>query len=233
MHSEEAKRIPELARRNAVITGGEGDLGQVIAKELEVAGYEVDAPGRARLDVRSAGSVADYFSRLRALDLLVINAGITRDVTLARMDAAAFEEVLEVNLSGAMRCARAGVKLMSEQGQGQGHVVFIGSFSSLSGPMGQANYAAAKAGLAGFALSVAKEYGERNVRANVVLPGFMETRMTEGLSKEVKEAALAKHVLGRFNTPECVGRFIRFLDQGMPHTSGQVFNLDSRIHRWT
>jgi 3-oxoacyl-[acyl-carrier protein] reductase len=109
----------------------------------------------------------------------------------------------------------------------------IGSFSALKGPVGQANYAAAKAGLIGLTQSLAQEYGSRNIRVNCVLPGFLETKMTAGLTPDVREKFHQSHALGHFNTTTQVADFISFLDQQLPHTSGQIFNLDSRIYRWT
>ncbi|MEY4483296.1 MAG: hypothetical protein RL693_748, partial [Verrucomicrobiota bacterium] len=156
--------------------------------------------------------------------------GLVADKTLARMEDDDFSRVLDVCLTGAFRTARAALKLMSKQKQG--HIVFIGSFSAWRGPIGQANYAAAKAGLFGLAESLAKEYGGRNIRVNVVLPGFMETKMTAGLDESIRATYRQTHALGRFNTAAETARFIAFLDQHLPHTSGQIFNLDSRVHRW-
>lgn len=142
-----------------------------------------------------------------------------------------FARVLDVNLTGAFRTARSALKLMSRKHSG--HIVFVGSFSAFSGPIGQASYAASKAGLIALAQSLAREYGARGIRVNCVLPGFMKTKMTAHLSDEHLARFKQAHALGRFNTPLEVARFIRFLDLEMPHTSAQVFSLDSRPHRWT
>ena len=214
----------------AVITGGGGDLASGLARELTREGYEVHAPGRTALDVTRAESVAAFFHALPAVDLLVHAAGICRDMPLMKMDEASFADVVATNLTGGVRVARPALKTMSKRRGG--HIIFIGSFSALTGPAGQTNYAAAKAGLIGLAESLAREYGGRNIRVNTVLPGFMETKMTAALSAEVRESARAAHCLGRFNTASEVAAFIAFLDRHMAHTSGQVFNLDSRIHRW-
>lgn len=215
----------------ALITGGEGTLASALHRELSTQGYEIHAPGKGLLDVTDTHSVGAYMAKLPRLDLLVCNAGLVADKTLARMEDEDFSRVLDVCLTGAFRTARAALKLMSKQKQG--HIVFIGSFSALRGPVGQANYAAAKAGLFGLAESLAREYGGRNIRVNVVLPGFMETKMTAGLDDSTREAYRQTHALGRFNTGAETARFIAFLDQQLPHTSGQIFNLDSRIHRWS
>ncbi len=216
---------------SAVITGGAGDLAQAIAAELQSAGYAVLTPGREELDVTSSDSVRRYFAALPGLDLLINNAGVCRDVSLAKMTEAEFDHVIDVNLKGAFLVSQAAVKLMSKQRHG--HIVNIGSYSALSGPAGQANYAAAKAGLIGLTQSIAKEYGARNVRANCVLPGFLETKMTRHLLEDAawRESLLSQHALGRVNTAQDVARFVVFL-QGLENVSGQVFQLDSRVRRW-
>jgi 3-oxoacyl-[acyl-carrier protein] reductase len=219
------------SRPVAVITGGAGDLAVEIAGVLRPAGYEVHAPGRDVLDVTCSNNVEAFFKALPRVDLLIHAAGICRDQPVLKMAKGDFDDVVDVSLTGAFRVSRAVLRGMSKRRGG--HIVFIGSYSAWAGPPGQSNYAAAKAGLVAIALSLAKEYGPRNVRVNVVFPGFMDTKMTAALKAEVRDEAREAHCLGRFNTPSAVAEFIHFLDQRMPHTSGQVFNLDSRIHRWT
>jgi len=216
----------------ALITGGGGDLATAIAAALRAAGYAVAAPDREALDVTCGTAVARYFrdAHPEPPGLLVLCAGLLRDAPLGRMEEADWDAVLDVNLRGAFLCAREALRGMLRLGRG--HIVAVGSYSALTGPAGQANYAAAKAGLIGLIQSLAREGGRRGVRANCILPGFLETRMTRGLPAAVVEKARAAHVLGRFNTPAEVARFVAFLD-GMPHVSGQVFQLDSRIRRWT
>jgi NAD(P)-dependent dehydrogenase (short-subunit alcohol dehydrogenase family) len=215
----------------AVITGGEGDLAQAIRAELERHGLKVEAPGRAELDVTRKDAVRAYFEALPRIDLLVHNAGITRDALITGMTDEDFGEVLDVHLKGAFLCSQAAVKVMVKQRSG--HIVHIGSFSALSGPAGQTNYAAAKAGMIALTQSLAAEYGARNIRANCVLPGFLDTRMTRRLldDEKCRKRVLAAHMLGRLNTVEDAARFIAFLHT-LNHVSGQVFQLDSRIHRW-
>lgn len=216
----------------AVITGGEGDLAKAICEELKQAGFDVVAPGRGELDVTNASSVKAFFADVKRIDLLVNNAGVCRDVALVKMEEAEFDHVVDVNLKGAFLVSQAAVRLMARQRCG--HIVNIGSYSALSGPAGQTNYAAAKAGLIGLTQSLAKEYGARNVRVNCVLPGFLETRMTRHLleNDEWHEELMNAHALGRLNTPEDAARFIVFL-HSMENVSGQVFQLDSRVRRWT
>jgi 3-oxoacyl-[acyl-carrier protein] reductase len=213
----------------ALITGGEGDLARHIRAELESAGWEVLAPGRAELDVLQPKA---FFAQIERLDLLVNNAGVFRDASLLKMTEEDFDAVLDVNLKGAFLCTQAALKLMSRQREG--HIINIGSYSALSGPAGQVNYAAAKAGLIALTQSTAKEYGSRNIRANCLLPGFLETKMTRHLLEDAawKEQLLSQHTLGRLNTPQDAARFIVML-HSMPAVSGQVFQLDSRIRRWT
>jgi 3-oxoacyl-[acyl-carrier protein] reductase len=209
-----------------VITGGEGGLGRALHAAFEEADHAVLAPGRRELDVRDPEMISEFF-RHHQPELLVCNAGVTRDAPLARLDEAAWDEVIAVNLRGAARCAAAASRSMLRARQG--HIVFISSFSALHPPPGQAAYAAAKAGLIGLAKSLARELGPAGIRVNAILPGFLDTPMTAGLSEERREQVRRDHALGRFNTPDAVASFLVHLHDHLPHTSGQVFQLDSRI----
>lgn len=211
----------------AVITGGQGGLARGMEAALVNAGVKVSAPGRDKLDVSCADSVVRFFAGVGDVDLLVCNAGITMDRPLARMMEADWDPVMQVNLRGAFLCAREASRRMVKRRAG--HILFISSFSAAHPPAGQANYAAAKAALIGMVKSLARELGPRNVRVNVVLPGFLDTRMTAALPQAAKRLALEKHTLNRLNTVEAAADFIVFLHRQMPHTSGQVFNLDSRV----
>lgn len=211
----------------ALITGGQGGLAQAMDGSLTEAGLTVHSPGKDELDVRDELSVADYFSKIENLDLLVCNAGITDDHLLLKMSEPSWDNVMETNLKGAFLTAKAAAKIMIKQRIG--HIVFISSYSAFHPPAGQANYAAAKAALTGLAMSLAQELGGRNIRVNVVVPGFMETKMTQDLSAVVRSATKQKHTLNEFNTAEATGKFLRCLHLEMEQTSGQVFNLDSRI----
>ena len=211
-----------------LISGGEGDLARALQKEFPRDA--VHAPGRKEMDVRKEAQIETYFSRLERVDVLIANAGLTRDGAVTALARDDFNEVVNANLRGAFLCSRAALKFMLRQRSG--HIVLIGSRAARHGTRGQSAYAAAKAGLVGLAQSLAKEYGARNIRCNVVLPGFLETRLTAGLSPQRRETVRAEHALGRFNTVENAARFIAFLAR-MDHVSGQVFALDSRIDRWT
>lgn len=213
----------------ALITGGEGDLAQALRVELEAQGWQVHAPGRTQMDVTDKAQVQAVIGALPRLDLLIHNAGFLRDASLLKMTESDFHEVLQVHLKGAFLTAQAALKIMVKQRLG--HIVMIGSFSALSGPSGQANYAAAKAGLIALTQSVAAEYGPRNIRANCVLPGFLETKMSQPLLDKQRPKIEAAHALGRLNTPQEAARFMAFLHT-MENVSGQVFQLDSRVHRW-
>lgn len=211
--------------KRAVITGGNGGLAAELARHLDAEGWCVAAPGRDVLDVRDRAAIARYFAD-RPVDLLVCAAGVTRDGPLARMDEATWDDVWRTNFTGAVDCAAAALVGMVARGDGQ--VVFISSWSALHPPLGQAAYAASKAALLGHTQDLARLHGGSGVRINAVLPGFLETGMTAGVNAARREEIAADHALGRFNTVREVAGFIRHLHDHLPHTSGQVFQLDSR-----
>lgn len=210
---------------HAVITGGTGGLGSAIATNLEAEGWQVAAPGSASLDVRDESAVTSFFHG-REVDLLVCAAGLTLDAPMARLTDSAWEQTIEVNYHGAARCARAVLPGMIERGRG--HVIFVSSHSAIRPPVGQSAYAAAKAALLGLTADLSRRHGGSNIRVNVILPGFLETRMTSKLGSSRAAEVLKQHALGRLNTCEAVAEFVCFLHDHLPHTSGQVFQLDSR-----
>jgi 3-oxoacyl-[acyl-carrier protein] reductase len=214
-----------MTRRHAVVSGGRGALGSVIAGTLREGGWSVDAPGRTELDVRDEQAVRAYFSS-RNPNLLVCAAGAIFDAPLARVSVDDWHDVWSVNFIGAQSCARAVIPGMAARGGG--HIVFISSHSAVSPPAGQAAYATAKAALLGLTEQLARFHGPDNIRVNAVLPGFLETKMTENVSGRRRAEVLAEHKLGRLNSCEAVARFIQHLHEQLPHTSGQVFQLDSR-----
>lgn len=233
--------------KGVLITGASGGLGQALVHEFLNAGWRVAAgwhrtdwvPDRSmcelvQLDVTREASVSAVMQQLRrgwgTIDCLVNNAGITIDRTMVRLDPREWDRVMEVNLTGMMRCCRAVLPIM--RAAGEGHIVNISSFAARAGPAGQAAYAAAKAGVIGFSQALARETGALNVRVNVILPGVLPTGMTAGLSEEDLAAFARANALGRLNTTGEVSRFVAFL-AGMRQVSGQVFQLDSRIARWT
>ena len=210
---------------SVVITGGRGGLGQALADEFERASWKVEAPGRSELDVCSEESATRYFS-VREVDLLICAAGLTRDAPLARLSEGDWDLVCETNFKGAARCARWVANRMRVRMSG--HIVFISSHSAIHPPVGQTAYAASKAGLIGLTQGLAAELGSSGIRVNAVLPGFMETPMTRLVPEARVAEVLQSHALGRLNTPATVAKFIRHLQEDLIHTSGQVFNLDSR-----
>lgn len=212
-----------------LITGGGGTLARATAAAFAAAGWRVHAPGRNTLDVNDPASVAAFVGTLDALDLLILCAGLSEDRAFPALDAATWDAVLGANLRGAFLPFRATLPLLMRS---RGAAIFIGSRVGRRGAAGQSAYAAAKAGLLALAQSAAREHGADGIRVNVVLPGFLETRMTAAVTPARRAAVLAEETLGRFNTPEETARFLVFL-AGMPHTSGQVFQLDSRIDPWT
>lgn len=213
----------------ALITGGQGDLAKAIARELTASGWIVHAPDRHQLNVIDAASVTHYFERLDHLDVLVNNAGVIHDKLIAQMNTDEWDEVMDVSLRGSFLCSQAAVRLMAKQKSG--HLLFISSRSARSGPRGQSNYAAAKAGMIALCQSLAREHGADNIRANAILPGYLETKMNRHLKTDIVERHRTDNALGRFNTVENAAKFIAFL-AGLDHVSGQVFTLDSRIDRW-
>lgn len=233
--------------RVVLITGAAGGLGQALVEAFVAADWQVVAgwhqaplPGTHpnvfanRLDVTCPDSVDEAFAatldRFGRLDVLVNNAGIARDALVAQLRDDDWQQVLDVNLKGAFRCAQAALRPMVKQRDG--HILNIASFGGRVGRAGQANYAASKAGLLGLTQSLAKEVGSRNVRVNAVLPGFLRTRLVGDLSEEQLAAHAASNALGRLNEFAEVAHFVTFL-ASMRNVSGQVFQLDSRIGPWS
>jgi 3-oxoacyl-[acyl-carrier protein] reductase len=209
-----------------VITGGGGGLGKALVDAFDSSDWEIAAPDRTTLDLSNSNAIRSWF-HARPVDLLVYAAGVTRDGPIIRMGEADWDGVFAVNYQGAADAAAAILPGMISRGKG--HIVFISSYSAIHPPSGQAAYAAAKAALLGLTASLAHQQGSHGVRVNAVLPGFLETRMTQAVSARRKNEVLADHVLGRFNTPQAVAKFIRFLHDHLPDTSGQIFQLDSRV----
>lgn len=214
-------RPPEI-----VITGGRGGLARTIANRFTEGGWNALAPGRDELDVTDTTTVARYFAEHQPT-LLICNAGVIRDAPIARLAAADWQHVVDVNFHGARRCATAALSNMIRKKSS--HIIFISSHSALHPPAGQAAYAAAKAALLGLTRDLATEAGHCGVRVNAILPGFLETPMTANISARRRDAVRTAHTLGRFNTPPAVASFIWHLHHDLPHTSAQTFQLDSRV----
>lgn len=212
--------------KRVIITGGTGGLGKSITRQFQIAGWEAVALGRNDLDLTDQVAIHAFFSK-QPCDLLICAAGIIRDQPLARMDELIWDEVIEINDTAAKRCALAAIPIMIQNGGG--HVMFVSSYAALHPTIGQVAYATSKAAILGFTKDLALTYGSNKIRVNAILPGFMETPMTENVSEKRKQEVCESHVMGEFNTPDLVAEFILFLQERMPFTSGQIFQLDSRL----
>jgi 3-oxoacyl-[acyl-carrier protein] reductase len=234
-----------LAGKTALVTGGSRGIGAAIVRELAGAGAAVvlgyragadegaalaeEVGGRAvQADVSSSGEAARLVEEAGDVDLLVNNAGVTRDGLLARMSDEDWREVLETNLSSVFYTCRAVARpMMKKRG---GAIVNVSSIVGVHGNFGQTNYGASKAGIIGFTKSLARELGSRGVRANVVAPGYVSTRLTEVIPDEAKTLMLANTPLGRFGDPEDVARAVRFLcSDEASFITGEVLLVDGGL----
>ena len=202
------------------------DAAQSVVAAIEAAGgtaLAVQADVGKSADVeRMFGEVAE---RLGPVAILVNNAGIVRDTLLMRMGEDDWDAVIETDLRSVYLCTKAAMRGMIRARWGR--IVNISSVVGLQGNAGQANYAAAKAGILGFTRSVAREVGSRNITANAVAPGFITTDITAELSDEIKNTVLAQVALGRFGAPEDVAEAVAFLaSDGAGYITGQVLTVD-------
>lgn len=234
-----------LAGKTALVTGGSRGIGRAIAVELArggaavVVGYRsgrdeaeavaAEIGGRAvQADVSSAEDAARLVAEAGDLDILVNNAGLTRDGLLARMSDDDWRTVIETNLSSVFYTCRAVTRpMMKRRG---GSIVNVSSIVGVHGNGGQTNYAASKAGIIGFTKSLARELGSRNVRANVVAPGYIQTALTDVLPDEAREAMLASTPLGRLGEPADVAGAVRFLcSDEAGFVTGEVMLVDGGL----
>jgi len=240
-----AGSFASLDGKVALVTGGSRGIGRAIALELGRAGAKVvlsyrtgreeaqevaaEIGGRAfEADVSDAASAKALVDEAGDLDVLVNNAGVTRDGVLARMSDDDWREVIDTNLSSVFYTCRAAARpMMKKRG---GSIVNISSIVGVHGNFGQTNYAASKAGIIGFTKSLARELGSRGVRVNAVAPGYVDTRLTDVLPDELKTAMLDNTPLGRLGEPEDVARAVRFLcSDEASFITGEVLLVDGGL----
>jgi 3-oxoacyl-[acyl-carrier protein] reductase len=234
-----------LEGRTALVTGGSRGIGRAIAVELGKAGASVvvgynsgseeaeavavEVGGRAvQADVSTAAGAQRLVEEAGNPDILVNNAGMTRDTLLARMSDDDWRAVIETNLSAVFYTCRAVARpMMKRRG---GSIVNISSIVGLRGNMGQTNYGASKAGIIGFTKSLARELGSRNVRANVVAPGYIHSRLTDVLPEEARAVMLTNTPLGKLGDPEDVAGAVRFLcSDEASFITGEVLVVDGGL----
>lgn len=214
--------------QTVVITGGQGSLAQALQASFRTQepSWQILCPSRQELDVTDDAGMRAYFNA-HACDLLIAAAGEIRDAPLAKITSTDWNRLLQSNLRGAAFAAKYASKHMLRKRCG--HVIFIGSYSGFHPPIGQVAYASAKAALVGLTHSLAREWGSANIRVNLIVPGFLDNRMSSSVTAHRREELRHMHCLGRYNTEESVAAFVHSLHTQMAHTSGQIFNLDSRI----
>ena len=228
--------------RSVLVTGGNRGIGLAIARAMAADGDNVTVTHRGSgapaglfgvtCDVTDPSQVDAAFSAAEAefgpVEVLVANAGITDDTLLMRMSDEAFTRVIDANLNGAFRVARRATPGMVKLKRGR--MVFLSSVVGMMGSPGQANYAASKAGLIGFARSVARELGRRNITANVVAPGFIATEMTAALDEARQKEILGSVPLNRYGSVDDVAAAVRFLaSDAAGYISGAVLTVDGAL----
>ena len=239
--------------RVVLVTGGGQGLGELFCKTFAAAGAsivvadivqanaervaeELRAAGTKALplvaDVSKAESVDEMVKKAMEefgrIDVLVNNAGITRDTLMMRMDDKLWQQVIDINLTGVFLCTKAAIRHMAKARYGR--IINISSVVGLTGNPGQANYSAAKAGVLGLTKTTAKEMASRNITANAIAPGYIATAMTDHLSDKAKEAFLTNIPLNRPGTPQDVANAALFLASGAAsYITGQVLNVDGGL----
>ncbi|MFA5087208.1 MAG: 3-oxoacyl-ACP reductase FabG [Candidatus Paceibacterota bacterium] len=212
-------------------------LNDIVQQEenLKAVKVEIEATGGQAeyfcADVSNMESVekmiADIQIKMGRLDVLVNNAGITKDRTLAKMTVEEWQKVIDVNLTGVFNCSKAALPLLVPV---QGNIVSMASIVGQRGNFGQANYAASKAGIIAFTKSLAKEVGRVGVRANAIAPGFIETKMAEAIPEQMKATVKQLTALGRFGKPEEVANIIAFIASNEAgFITGAVINIDGGL----
>ncbi len=235
--------VPDTpAGRSVLVTGGNRGIGLAIARALAEAGHRVTVTHRSGeppeglagvlCDVTDPASIDTAFGEVEKsqgpIEVLVSNAGITDDTLLLRMSDDAFTRVLDANLTGSYRVAkRAATGMLRKR---WGRMIFISSVVGLSGGAGQANYSSSKAGLVGLARSVARELGSRNITANVIAPGFVDTDMTRALPEPRRAQIIAQVPLRRYADPSEIASAVVFLaSEGAGYITGAVLPVDGGL----
>ena len=239
--------------KTALITGGSRGIGSAICKALSanhkvVIGYSsskeeakkleesINSNGgnamSVKIDVSDKNSINTAFEEIEEsygiVEVLVNNAGITRDNILPRMKDSEWDDVIQTNLTGSYLTTQRAIKNMMKNKWGR--IIFISSVVGISGNQGQSNYAASKAGLIGFAKSVSKEMGARNITSNVIAPGYIETDMTSFLSEENKEIIIEQLSIKRIGKPEDISNVVSFLSsEESEYITGQVISVDGGL----
>lgn len=245
---------PDLTDRTALVTGASQGIGEAIGRSLAALGARVVLAARSAdkldavagelreqgheahaltLDLAAPEALEERLAELpedwAAVDILVNNAGITDDALLVRMSLEQWRRVLDTNLTGAFALTRLLAKGMMRRRWGR--VISVSSVVGLMGNAGQANYAAAKAGLVGFSKSVARELAGRNVTVNVVAPGYVDTAMTAALPEAARDSLLEAIPLGRIGRPEEIGAAVGFLaGEAAGYITGQVLNVSGGLY---
>ena len=237
--------VCSLEGKTALVTGASRGIGRAIAVELAAAGASVvvgyrsgqqeaeevarEIGGRAlQADVADPESARALVEAAGDIDILVNNAGLTRDGLIARMSDDDWRTVIETNLSSVFYTCRAVARPMMKKRAGA--IVNVSSIVGVHGNGGQTNYAASKAGIIGFTKSLARELGSRNVRANVVAPGYVQTQLTEVLPEEARQAMLQQTPLGRLGDPRDVAGAVRFLcSDEASFVTGEVLLVDGGL----
>jgi len=234
--------VADTTPRSVLVTGASRGIGQAIAERFLAAGDKVASLDRGGQppagvlnvvgDVTDSAAVDAAFAEVEAahgpVEILVANAGITRDQLILRMTDEDFDQVLDINLGGAFRCARRAAKGMIRMRRGR--IILVSSVVALYGGAGQVNYSASKAGLIGMARSLTRELGGRGITANVVAPGFIDTAMTATLPPDRQEAYRAAIPAGRFAQPDEVAGVVYFLASAEAgYISGAVIPVDGGL----
>jgi 3-oxoacyl-[acyl-carrier protein] reductase len=232
----------ETSAAIALVTGGNRGIGLAIARSLQAAGHRVVITYRSgtpphgfdavEMDVTSTESIDAAFSKIEneigTPEIIVANAGITRDTLVLRMSEADFEEVVNSNLTGAFRVSKRATKGLLKLKRGR--IIFIGSVVAGVGAAGQVNYAASKSGLLGMARSYARELGSRGITANVVAPGFVETDMTAALDEKRRSEISSQVPLSRFASAEEVASVVTFIaSPGASYITGALIPVDGGL----